>query len=111
MYHVKHSRTVTCRDWQVDRIELHSQPDSCVVGSNPDPSKHEWCPGDLYEGKSQVQGIRERHRLEVSVPKVTPKTRTTGTKDLFTHTASVIIFVSDTFDLFNVLCKQCNLAA
>ena len=43
--------------------------DSRILGSNPDPSEHKRCTGDLHEGKSQVQGIGKRHRMEVSGPK------------------------------------------
>jgi len=36
-------------------------------GAYPNAPQHEWRAGDLYEGKSQVQGQWERHRMEVSL--------------------------------------------
>lgn len=35
------------------------------AGANSDPAKHFGSPIDLHERQGQVQGWRERHRLEV----------------------------------------------
>ena len=39
---------------------------SLFAGENSNATKHEWRASDLYEGQGQVQGERERHRVEVS---------------------------------------------
>ena len=60
----------------------------------------------LITSRDNLQELRQRE-LEEEAKRVSTFT----TKGLFTRTVNVAVFVSSTFDLFDVMCKRCHRTA
>lgn len=73
-YKQAHSTALVVGLFECDETDLWIWSKFCLQkhnilhfsGANPNTPQHQRSAGDLHEGKSQIQGQRERHCLEVS---------------------------------------------